>query len=115
MSSNDTWQIRGAPRTALTWGGHQGKSHQCKYCGIPFLTGERPGFCCGLNGCRVADIKALPPFPPEYSAFIHDEQISPLSRILNLIFSFAALESTHPFSNHPKGLHFISIQGKIYH
>jgi hypothetical protein len=53
--------------------------------------------------------------PEEYDIFINQPPIASLSCIINLIFSFAALETTHPFPRHcgPQG--FMAIQGKIYH
>ena len=57
----------------------------------------------------------MPLLPFEYNSFINNPDISALSRILNLIFSFASLETTHPFStnNGPPG--FVAIQGCVYH
>ena len=78
------------------------------------LTGEKPGFCCGPNGNRYFLIPALPPLPPEYDVLINDQNISRLSRRLNLIFSFAALESSHAFPT-PGNPSFVAISGRIYH
>src|ERR1700761_2891021 len=58
---------------------------------------EKSGFCCGPAGSRFHDVKPLPPLPPEYSIFINDPRISHLSRVLNLMLSFASLETTQPF------------------
>jgi len=57
----------------------------------------------------------LPPLPAEYNTFLSDPQISSLFRILNLIFSFASLETTHQFPqiNGPPG--FFAIEGRVYH
>jgi len=98
------------------WGEHKGHHvHQCPYCGIPLLTGEHPGFCCGKNGQYVHDVPPLPPLPAQYNSFVSDHQISSLSCILNLIFSFASLETTLQFPqiNGPPG--FFAIEGRVYH
>ena len=57
----------------------------------------------------------MPPLPFKYNSFINNPDISALSHILNLIFSFASLETTHPFptNNGPPG--FVAIQGRVYH
>ncbi|EIW75625.1 hypothetical protein CONPUDRAFT_65500, partial [Coniophora puteana RWD-64-598 SS2] len=101
----------------LKWGEvRAGHAHACPHCSIPLLTGESPGFCCGKLGCRVNDVAPLPPLPPEYDVFINDPNISRNSRILNLIFSFAALESTHTFPHFGSGPPaFVAIQGRVYH
>jgi len=88
--------------------------HACKICGVILLTGERPGFCCGPNGNRFPLIPPLPPLPPEYNTIIDNPNISHLSRRLNLIFSFAALESSHVFPT-PGNPSFVAISGRIYH
>ena len=88
--------------------------HQCNRCHIILLTGERPGFCCGTNGSHVDDIPLLPPLPPEYNAIINHPDISRLSRILNLIFSLASLESSHPFPTQNGPQAFFAVQGKLY-
>ncbi|KAF9789511.1 hypothetical protein BJ322DRAFT_973041, partial [Thelephora terrestris] len=86
----------------------------CKFCGILLLTGEKLGFCCGLNGNQYFLIPSLPPLPPEYDILINDPNISRLSRRLNLIFSFAALESSHAFPT-PGNPSFVAISRQIYH
>lgn len=90
-------------------------NHSCQYCGIRLLKGERAGFCCGNKGRHLRDVRPLPPLPPEFDTFINHPNISASSRVLNLIFSFAALESKalFPQNNGPPG--FFAIQGKIYH
>lgn len=48
--------------------------------------------------------------------FINDHRVSSLSRILNLLFSFASLETTQPFPDAAAGgPSFVAIQGKVYH
>jgi Helitron helicase-like domain at N-terminus len=101
--------------TNLTWGSNHLGLHRCRYCRIELLTGENSGFCCGLKGSRRDDVQPLPPPPPQYMQFINDSRISGLSRTLNLLFSFAALESTHPFPHIAGPPGFVAIQGKIYH
>lgn len=119
-ASNDsnitlTWEIGPISSPKLQWGqvigGHP---HRCCFCGLDLLTGESGTFCCN-QGAKLASTPPLPPLPPQYYAFMSDPNISANSRCLNLIFSFASLESTHPFpdDNGPRG--FVSIQGKVYH
>jgi len=79
-----------------------------------WLVRGRAGFCCGPNGNRHNLIPDLPPLPVEYDTIINDERISRLSCWLNLIFSFAALESSHSFPT-PGNPSFIVISGRIYH
>ena len=113
--SSHVWTIGPIATPSLSWGATKGSHiHRCPSCQLPLLTGERPGFCCGPNGSRK--ITALPPLPQEYDVFINDPCISSLSRILNLVFSFASLETTQPFPNTPPGgPSFLVIQGKVYH
>ena len=111
------WQIGPISSPRLNWGtvtNNNANVHACRICGVILLTGERPGFCCGPNGNRFALIPPLPALPPEYNILIHDPNISRLSRRLNLIFSFAALESSHAFPT-PGNPSFIAISGRIYH
>ncbi|KAF8579987.1 hypothetical protein K439DRAFT_1358311 [Ramaria rubella] len=56
--------------------------YQCPNCHVVLLTGERSVFCCGSD---------VPPLPQECNVFLDDENVS-LSRVLNLIYSFASLE-----------------------
>lgn len=116
-SNNLTWQIGPISSPVLQWGATQnnrGAIHACKTCGVVLLTGERPGFCCGPKGNRFSLIPPLPPLPAEYDAIINNPSISRLSRRLNLIFSFAALESSHTFPT-PGNPSFVAISGRIYH
>ena len=103
------WSIGGISAPSLTWG-----RHSCRTCSIALLTGERSGFCCGPHGNRFLAVPALPPLPYEYNAFVHDHNISRLSRKLNLVFSFASLESTHRFPT-PGPPSFVAIAGRTYH
>jgi hypothetical protein len=99
----------------LQWGAHSTRGyHRCPFCNIDLLTHEKPGFCCGLQG-KYATLNPLPPLPEEYDTIISDPRISKDSRTLNLIFSFAALETTHTFPNLIGPSSFVAIQGKIYH
>ena len=109
LDIDNTWLIRQLPPVILTWG------HHCPHCHILLLTGEKPGFCCGPNGSRLNDVPPLPPLPNEFNIFLNDTNISASSRILNLIFSFASLETTHAFPQNRGPLGFFSIQGKVYH
>ena len=117
MSATRLWEIGPISSPHLQWG-TASNNHRvmrtCKTCGVVLLTGETSGFCCGPNGNRFALIPALPPLPPEYNTLINDPNISRLSRRLNLIFSFAALESSHAFPT-PGNPSFVAISGRIYH
>ncbi|EJD35814.1 hypothetical protein AURDEDRAFT_20223, partial [Auricularia subglabra TFB-10046 SS5] len=88
--------------------------HRCPHCGVEFLSGEAVGFCCGPNGQKRNDVQPLPPLPAEYAVFVNDRNISSLSRLLNLIYSFAQLESSQPFPSLPEQAHF-AVQGRIFH
>ncbi|KIJ16639.1 hypothetical protein PAXINDRAFT_10351 [Paxillus involutus ATCC 200175] len=110
------WLIGPISSPKLKWGEcRAGRIHQCHTCGILLLTGEDSGFCCGPNGSRFHDVPPLPPLPPQIEALTYHRDISSLSRVLNLVFSFASLETTHAFpqNNGPPG--FLAIQGRIYH
>ncbi|KIN98987.1 hypothetical protein M404DRAFT_107639, partial [Pisolithus tinctorius Marx 270] len=110
------WDIGGISSPMLTWGAiHNGIHHQCKTCGIDLLTGEDVGFCCGLNGSCFGDVPPLPALPPQIEALTTHPQISLLSHILNLIFSFAPSETTHLFPDMLGPPGFVAIQGHVYH
>ncbi|KAH7907761.1 hypothetical protein BJ138DRAFT_973834, partial [Hygrophoropsis aurantiaca] len=112
----NTWVIGPISTPKLVWGEQRaGQVHKCTTCGILLLTGEDAGFCCGDKGSRFQDVPPLPPLPPQYAVFINHPQISALSRVLNLIFSFASMETTHafPLNNGPPG--FMAVQGRVYH
>ncbi|KAI6021354.1 hypothetical protein PISMIDRAFT_92396, partial [Pisolithus microcarpus 441] len=125
------WKIRPISSPNLTWGAvHSGHPHACAFslslhrlssqpnsahCGILLLTGEKAGFCCGMGGSHLSDIPALPPLPPQLEALTSHPQISSLSHMLNLVFSFTSLETTHPFPDDNVVPDFLAIQGHIYH
>ena len=110
------WQIGPISTPSLWWEERRaGRTHECQHCGIILLMGERADFCCGKQGSRLHDVPPLPPLPPEYITFINSPNISSMSRILNLMFSFASLESTHVFPDFNRLPGFMAIQGKIYH
>ena len=116
LSANHTWTIAYISSPRLQWSATRGNHvHECPTCHIPLLTGETPGFCCGPRGSKYNDVQSLPPLPQEFNIFINDARISDLSRVLNLIYSFASLETSQPFPQIPGGPSFISIQGKVYH
>src|ERR1700732_1645817 len=93
-----TWLIGPIKSPVLIWGDvRSGHVHQCQFCPLPLLTGERAGFCCDKDGQFLNSIPPLPPLPPEYNVFLLDLNISSKSQVLNLIFSFACLETTHQF------------------
>ncbi len=110
------WYITPLRRVTLSWAAiKNGVPHRCPYCKIDLLTGEDPGFCCGPKGSRLHDVSPLPELPPEYGLFINDPSLSKLSRKLNLLFTFAALESTITFPNIRHWEGFMALEGKIYH
>ncbi|KAJ7923938.1 hypothetical protein B0H13DRAFT_1602123, partial [Mycena leptocephala] len=114
--TSPTWHIGAIPDPRLTWGAlRRGQSHRCTTCGVILLTGEQPGFCCGPGGSKFHDVRALPPLPPEFDIFLTDPRISHLSRILNLMLSFASLETTQPFPQIDGPPGFMAIQGRVYH
>ena len=114
---SDTWKIAPIPTPRLAWGSssnNRAADRRCHTCGVELLTGERAGFCCGPNGNRYTAIQPLPPLPDEFNTFLNSPDISRLSRKLNLIFSFAAMESTHTFPT-PGNPSFVAVAGRIYH
>jgi hypothetical protein len=115
--SEHKWVIAPIRISTLHWGARRkNKKHECPWCGIELLTGENPGFCCGANGKYANDPERLPPLPAEFTIFLNDTRISSLSRLLNVIFSFAALETTHEFPNFVPGPPaFVAIAGRVYH
>ncbi|KIK30161.1 hypothetical protein PISMIDRAFT_87992, partial [Pisolithus microcarpus 441] len=116
VNSDPTWKIAPISSPSLRWGAvRNGQSHTCSHCGILLLTGEKSGFCCGAGGSRLSDVPALPPLPPQLEVLAQHPQISSLSRVLNLIFSFASLETTHPFPDDNVLPGFLAIQGRVYH
>jgi hypothetical protein len=113
----ETWQIRRIKSVDLRWGTtHKNTPHCCPHCHIELLTGEHPGFCCGKNGKYANDPPPLPNLPAEFDTFLNNPHISAVSRLLNLIFSFAALESSHEFPPLPPGgPSFVAMEGRLYH
>jgi hypothetical protein len=80
------------------------------------LTGERSGgFCCGKQGKYGKDVLPLPPLPTELEWLSRQHGISFLSRKLNLLFSFSAMETTGQFPTHLGVQGFLAIQGRVYH
>ena len=113
----DTWAIAPISTPRLTWGSSSNNrttNRQCQTCGIELLTGKKAGFCCGPNGNRYLAVEPLPPLPDEFQVFLGSPDISRLSRKLNLIFSFAAMESTHTYPT-PGNPSFVAVAGQIYH
>ena len=110
------WLISPITTLKLTWGHiNRGHQHACPHCHVILLTGERPGFCCGPNGKYAHAITPLPPLPDEYNTFLHDSRLSASSRPMNLLFSFASMETSEPFPNVVGQHAFVSIQGRVYH
>ena len=97
MNSDNRWALKQHILIpSLQWGAHSRYGiHKCQHCGLELLTGERSGFCCGKNGKYTHELHALPALPEEYNTIINHPNISKSSRLLNLVFSFAAIETTH--------------------
>ncbi|KAF8586339.1 hypothetical protein K439DRAFT_1646264 [Ramaria rubella] len=111
-----TWLIGPVLKPRLEWGAQHGSAiHKCPYCNIILLTGEHPGFCCGSCGSRLQDVPPLPDLLQEFDVFINDERISSLSQILNLIYSFASLESTAKFLTFYGPPGYFAVEGKLFH
>ena len=113
----NTWVIGPISTPRLTWGSssnNRNTDRQCRICGVVLLTGEKAGFCCGPKGNRYPAIRPLPPLPEEFETFLSSPDVSRLSRKLNLIFSFAAMESTHAFPT-PGNPSFVAVAGRVYH
>ena len=109
------WIIRGISSPSFAWGRlYGGIPHSCPFCEILLLTGEKAGFCCGDHGSHLQDVAPLPPLPPEYAVLLRHPQISSLSRKLNLIFSFASMETSQTFPAHLANA-MVAVQGKVYH
>ncbi|KAH9920032.1 uncharacterized protein BXZ73DRAFT_52434 [Epithele typhae] len=115
MTSND-WSVGRLRSADLVWGQiRAGSTHACRHCGVILLTGEESGFCCGTNGSKLNSFPPLPVLPIQYNQFLFDPKISSLSRALNLVFSFASLESSVPFFDVGGPPGFWSVGGRIYH
>ena len=90
------------------------RNRHCSFCGIPLLNTEKNGWCC-LQGKHVS--KPLPPLPFEIQLLLDDPRLSSLSRVFNLIFSFAALETEglFPSMDHHSPMGFFAASGRLYH
>ena len=93
----------------MTWG------RNCRHCGITLLTGEEAGFCCGKDGKHLCKVPRMPPQSAELQWLSSQPGVSEMSRKLNLLFSFAAMETTGSFDRPPGPDGFVAIQGKVYH
>ncbi|EJD40708.1 hypothetical protein AURDEDRAFT_69695 [Auricularia subglabra TFB-10046 SS5] len=105
-------------RKSLLWWGITKRTntpHRCRHCDLELLTGEESGFCCGPRGEKLHDVAPLPPLPEEFSAFVDDPRVSSLSRLLNLIYTFAQLESSHEFPSFGGIPAHFAVEGKIFH
>ena len=115
-STSTTWEIRSQRLPTFRWGGGDNvPSHHCHYCHIPLLTGESPGFCCGVRGSRLCDVPPLPPLPVEYHIFLNHPHISSRSCIFILIFTFASMECTTQFPSFQGLPAFFAVHGRLYH
>ncbi|EJD36434.1 hypothetical protein AURDEDRAFT_74198, partial [Auricularia subglabra TFB-10046 SS5] len=117
MGDPELWKISRIQRNTLWWGisKRTNSPHRCPHCNLELLTGETPGFCCGPQGEKLHDVPALPPLPEEFSTFLNDPRLSSLSRLLNLIYTFAQLESTHKFPSFGNMPAHFAVEGKIFH
>ena len=112
----NTWKIGPILSPALRWGKLWGNLYcRCWICNIKLLMGEWAGFFCGTGGKYFNNTMTLPPLPLQCNTFINDLDISSKSWVLNLIFSFTSMETTHPFPAVLSPPSFIAIQGHIYH
>ncbi|KAJ3826245.1 hypothetical protein F5880DRAFT_1445240, partial [Lentinula raphanica] len=116
MTSN-TWSFGTLSAPKFAWGAVRGgKQHICSFCGLTLLTGELSGFCCGPKGKFATAVPRLPVLPCEFNPLVVDRTFSSKSRVLNMIFSFASLQTTHSFpsftGNTPS---FVAIKGRVYH
>lgn len=109
VTPDNTWNVGAIRLRQLNWG------RFCRFCGTRLLTGERQGFCCGANGKFLHQVPRLPPQSEELRWLSSQPGISGLSRRLNLLFSFAAMETTGSMNRlrGPDG--FVAIEGKVYH
>ena len=117
LNMPDIWSIAPISTPRLTWGSspkNRTRDRQCQTCRVELLTGEKAGFCCGPNGNRYLAIQPLPPLPDEFNVFLKSPDISKLSWKLDLIFSFAAMETTHAFPA-PGNPSFVAIARWVYH
>lgn len=111
-----TWHIGPISTPKLVWGQlWAGRQHACPHCRVLWLTGEKAGFCCGPNGKYAHAIPPLPPLPHEFDAFLNDTRLSGSSRPLNLLFSFASMETSERFPENLGQHAFVAIQGRVYH
>ncbi|KAF8589442.1 hypothetical protein K439DRAFT_1332685 [Ramaria rubella] len=110
------WEIGLIRKPSFVWGAQTRHGiHECPCCHIVLLTGERPGFCCGPLGNHLHDVPTLPPLPHEFDVFLNQPDVSKLSRIFNLIYSFASLESTAEFPEFEGPPGFFAVEGKLFH
>ncbi|KIJ32888.1 hypothetical protein M422DRAFT_183943, partial [Sphaerobolus stellatus SS14] len=110
MTNSSHWEICLLRKPNQQWNRH------CSYCGIVLLTGERHGgFCCGPSGKYATSVPRLPDIPEEFEWLSQQPNISALSCKLNLLFSFAAMETTEDFPVHVGPQGFLAIQGCVYH
>ena len=108
--TSQVWNLSSTIRVSrMTWG------RNCRHCGIKLLTGEEAGFCCGKDGKHLDGVPRLPPQSPELSWLSSQVGVSECSRKLNVLFSFAAMETTGSFDRAPGPDGFVAIQGKVYH
>ncbi|KIJ29564.1 hypothetical protein M422DRAFT_121412, partial [Sphaerobolus stellatus SS14] len=88
----------------------------CQFCNTLLLTGERNGgVCCGQCGKYAHIVPEIPPLPVQFLWLATQPNISFLSRKLNLLFSFAAMETSESFPHLTGPLGFVAIQGQVYH
>lgn len=103
------WKMKLPTIRKLTWK----LERVCSYCKVPLLNTERPGWCC-KDGRHVH--RPLPALPFELQQLAQYDNASASSRLLNLVFSLASMETGGSFG-HEGGGHpgFFVAGGKIYH
>ncbi|KAF8494515.1 hypothetical protein JB92DRAFT_3230919 [Gautieria morchelliformis] len=82
MRMDSVWKIGPVSTPSFSWGEiRQGRVHECPYCRISLLTGEKPGFCCGDKGSCLGDVAPLPVLPSEFDIFLNDPNTYPLNPV----------------------------------
>lgn len=104
------WHLSPIRPRSIFWSNER----HCTFCGIALLNTESHGWCC-LRGKKKT--KPLPPLPFEIELLVEYPNISTLSRVFNLIFSFAALETegVFPSMEHHGPMGFFAASGRLYH
>ena len=104
------WRLSTSQTRPVYWK----QNRRCSFCAIALLNTEKNGWCC-LQGKHIS--KPLPPLPFELNLLLDNPKLSSLSRVFNLIFSFAALETEglFPSMEHHGPMGFFAASGRMYH